>query len=157
MGDLTEREIFSRMSDSLGDAISGCVALAERPKKGATYRKLVDDLLLIEGCCRQAAAWRSDARWLAIAPLMEGAHQRAGNFLRWHHPATAFLKLADNLRALKTVCDDLRTKATGIVGTIMPPPPLALQRDTKPVSVILPPGFKTPLKSDIILPKGLGE
>jgi hypothetical protein len=133
MGDLTEAEIFSCLADNFKSAAQDCDTLSKRPRNGRAYDDLRRKLKLIEGACRQAAYWRQDTRWLPIGLMIEDVHQRAGGWLRGVpttdgrkiplaagqlHPL--FAKLADNLRALYTVAEDLRTKATGRSGIILP-------------------------------------
>src|SRR5580692_11390803 len=82
MGALTEREIFDRLSCSFRVAAECSDALAVLPLKGPTYVRLRTELRLIEGCCRQASAWREDTRWLTIGLKMAEVHKRAGGWLR---------------------------------------------------------------------------
>ena len=148
MGALTETEIFACLAENLTLAAEECERLAVLPAAGPTYNSLRHRLRLIEGACRQASAWREDTRWLPIGLMMHEAHERAGNWLRGFHPRKLFLKLAENLRALAHIADDLRTKATGTVGMILPDvlsSPIRTQ--DRPVQVALPgdpqtkPGF----------------
>lgn len=134
MGALTEIEIFDCMSENLRTAIDACEKLATVPLKGPVYDRFRKALGLVEGCCRQAGGWREDSRWYPIGMLMEEAHRRAGEWLRGvkgpdgrrrpipfgeKHPL--FVRLAEEgLRPLQKVIDDLRTKATGRVGMILP-------------------------------------
>lgn len=126
---LFESEIFSRLVENFRLAAESCELLAIRPARGPVYRKLIEQLKLCEGCCRQVAYYRDDTRWLRIGLLMEEAHKRAGGWLR-RYPRTAtenaahplFVRLAENLRAGQKSAEDLRTKATGRVGIILPEP-----------------------------------
>ena len=164
MGALTETEIFDRMATSLTLAAELCDQLAKIPLKGPTYNRLRTELRLIEGCCKQAAAWREDTRWLPIGRSMAECHQRAGDWLRGikmpdgsrvklaagtMHPC--FEMLAKNLRALKRVADDTKNKATNKLGMILPTPLAAPHRDTVPV------GYRAPnvSKGGIIIPSGV--
>lgn len=146
LGDLTEPEIFDCMTSNLGSAIQACEDLARFPRKGMNYDKLRKCLRLIEGTCKQAAAWREDSRWLPLGMLMGQCHQKAGDWLRGIkmpdgsrikiadgelHPA--FVKLAENLRAMLKTAQNYRTKATGRVGMILPDVQRGPHRDTKPV------------------------
>ena len=154
MSDLTETEIFDRMGQSLRSAIHLCGALATEPAKGANYDALRKEFGLIEGCCRQAAMWREDARWLPVGLFMEKCHSTAGSWLRVKSPPALFNKMAENLRSALYLCDEFRTKATGVRGAILPAERPEPHREARPVQVLLPPGFKTGLKSTIILPEG---
>lgn len=146
MAALTEAEIFSCLSENLRLAAECCDDLATLPAKGPTYDKLRKQLRLIEGACRQASAWREDTRWLPIGRLMAECHQKAGGALRGVKMADGtrvtlapgethpfFKMLATNLRALQKAADDLRTKATGRVGMILPKAMPAPHRDTTPI------------------------
>ncbi len=138
MTDLTESEILDCLKTNLHAAIFHCAALAKLPMRGPTYSALRQELKLAEGCCRQIAAWREDARWLRYGLLMEEAHQRSGNWLRSHAPRPLFVKLSEALAHLLKRCGELETKATGRVGMILPKPLEAPHRDTRPVQVKTP-------------------
>ena len=146
MGALTEPEIFDCMTGNLRSAIQACEDLARFPRKGLNYDKLRKCLRLIEGTCKQAAAWREDSRWLPLGMMMGQCHQKAGDGLRGIkmpdgtrikindgelHPA--FVKLAENLRALLKTAESYRTKRTNRVGMILPTILPGPHRDTKPV------------------------
>ena len=134
MGALTEIEIFSCMAHNLRLAIEHCEDLAVKPFKGFIYNDFRKELKAIEGCCRQASAWRQDTRWLPMGLVMEGAHKRAGDWLRGvRDPETGrlhplpegqkhplFVKLAENLRAMAAALDALRTRPTNRTGMILP-------------------------------------
>lgn len=135
MGALTEREIFSCLSENFRLAAESCDELARVPAKGPVYLKLREQLKLIEGACRQAAYWRGDSRWLRVGLLMAEAHKRAGGWLRGikdsktgrtikvapGHLHPLFVMLGDNLRQARASAERLRTAATGRVGLILPP------------------------------------
>jgi hypothetical protein len=122
------------MAENFRLAAQHCDALAALPVTGPTYAKLREELGLIEGCCRQAAVWRQDSRWYDIGLQMAEAHKRAGTWLRgYKDPATGlpvkladahrkrcFTLLAGNLRKGEKRAVDLRDKATGRVGMILP-------------------------------------
>ena len=171
MGALTEVEIFSCLTSNFKLAAEHCEDLAKLPRKGPTYKKLRDELKLLEGACRQAAYWRQDARWLQIGLYMEEVHKRAGGWLRGYknqagqhitiregqlHPL--FMKLADNLRKGQAAAERLRNRKTGIAGTILPKPMRAPHRDTRPVQVMLPPSAPGERRtaSGLIIPAGAG-
>jgi hypothetical protein len=159
MGELTETEIFDCLSVNFRLAAEDCEKLAVSPRKGPTYAALRDKLELLEGACRQAAMWRQDTRWLQVGLLMEEAHKRSLEWLRGvqvaggprvkiapGHMHPLFKKLAENLRAAHAKADEMRTKATGRVGMILPTPQAAPLRDTTPV------GWRRP--SGLIVPSG---
>jgi hypothetical protein len=147
MSDLTEQEIFDRMAQSLKIAAECCDTLAVSSRKGPTYHRLREHLALIEGCCRQAAAWREDARWLPIGMLMSDCHKRAGEWLRGlkdplsgqRTPTAkgqlnrAFVMLAENLRAILVGVDMLKTQKTATRGMILPGTPKAERQPGAPV------------------------
>ena len=160
MGVLTEQEIFDCLKSNLRLAAQNCDKLAVSPRKGPAYRRLRDELRLIEGACRQAAYWRGDARWLRIGLYMAEVHKRAGDWLRGVkqidgrrvkiapgqlHPL--FSKLAENLRAAYVKASDFQNKRTDRVGLILPKPqPPRENRDTRPV------GY-TPSAGGILMPQ----
>lgn len=136
MSDLTEVEIFDCLVSNFRMAAEDCDALAARPVSGPAYIRLRDELALIEGACRQAAAWRMDDRWLDIAAKMPTAHRLAGEWLRGvqqpdgsRRPIPAgqlhpmFLELAKFLRWAATVADECRHAKTGRTGDNLRPLP----------------------------------
>ena len=80
--------------------------------------------------------------------MMGEVHKRAGHWLR-HSPTLEsrveadkrLKKLADNLRLFAYEAEDLRHKATGRLGLILPTPREGPHRDTRPVQIILPGGY----------------
>ena len=127
MGALTEIEIFACLSENLRLAAEKCEVLANHPRRGHLYYAFLKEIKLIEGACEQASAWRGDARWLRISWMMGEVHKRAGHWLR-HSPTLEsrveadkrLKKLADNLRLFAYEAEDLRHKATGRLGLILP-------------------------------------
>lgn len=162
MGKLIEQEIFDCMRTNLASAVDSCEKLAVSPLKGPIYEKLRSSLKLIEGCCRQASAWREDTRWLNAGLMMGEAHKRAGDWLRGfkndegetvklaqRHSYQCFMKLAENLRNYAALTEQIRTKRVNRVGMILPAPLPAPHRDTRQHRVMLP---TTP--GGIIIPEG---
>jgi len=82
MGALSEREIFDCIAENCRLAAENCDKLAARPISGPAYLELRDQLALIEGACRQAAAWRGQDKWLDVAQYFPIAHKMAGEWLR---------------------------------------------------------------------------
>ena len=167
MGKLTEVEIFDCMRSNLRAAASLCEDLARSPVRGPNYSKLRDALKLIEGCCRQASAWREDTRWLNIGMVIAEAHKRAGGWLRGQKidgvkiktaesvMQPLFRMLAENLRAIEKLTEQTKTGRTGRVGMILPEmlaPPIRTQG--RAVTVQLPNGMKK-TASGLILPASL--
>lgn len=149
MGALTEIEIFDCLADNLRLAAEDADNLAKSPYKGPIYNQFRTRLGLIEGACRQASVWRQDTRWLVLGRLMAEAHQKAGGWLRGYKDGLTgqripfaegvrnplFLMLAENLRAAQKGAEELRTKATGRRGMILPDLMPAPHRDTRPVTM----------------------
>lgn len=168
MSDLTEHEIFARMTQSLRVAAEYCDQIAVDPFRGFIYEKLVDELKLIEGCCQQASAWREDTRWLLVGYRMAQIHQQAGDWLRGYkigdvritlaekHKNMNFVGLAILMRGLFKVADELKTKAAPKLGMIVPLPAKPFMRDIagKKYQVKLPPNL-TQAKSGLIVPKAV--
>jgi len=136
LGALTETEIFDQMSESFRLAVEACEKLAVIPKKGRTYKALVEHLSLLEGCCRQVAYWRGgDTRWLFIAKKMAEFHAQAGGWLRGTPVPNApylatpkaqmfelFHFLADYLRKGEQLAWACKDQRTGRIGPILPIP-----------------------------------
>lgn len=165
MGSLTEAEIFDCLKSNFRLAAELSENLAVAPRKGPLYRQFRDTLKLIEGACRQAAAWRGDTRWLRIGLLIEQAHKRAGEWLRGirlpngtrmmladGHRHPAFSHLAANLRMGMQRAEEFQNRATGRTGLILPKPQPGPHRDTRPVHVTVPPAVRRP--SGLIVPAG---
>jgi hypothetical protein len=142
MGDLTEVEIFACLKENFRLASEDCLRLA-RGERGPVYRRLRDELRLIEGTLRQAAWWRQDTRWLYVVPLIAKAHQSAGQWLREKGPETGrkFAKLAEILKSGQKAAEDLQLKRTERLGLILPKPLPAPHRETRPVTVKTPSGI----------------
>lgn len=138
MPGLTEQEIMDQLRRNIRQAAEHCEDLAVVPMRGPVYSAMREELSLIEGCCRQMAAWRGDARWLPLGIAMEQVHQRSKDWLRFHHPRKMFLMLAEKLRGLQRMIEDVETRRTGKLGPIVPialPGPL---RQGRPVQVLAP-------------------
>ena len=162
MGRLTETEIFDCLVTNFRLAAEHAKLLATSPRKGPTYDLLRKELSLVEGACRQSAAWREDSRWLPIGLLMEEAHKKAGDWIRGikmpdgsrvKYPNRIlfelFTKLSENLSELHRAAIARRDARTGKLGIILPKPQPGPHRDTRPVGwngsvtqggLILPPG-----------------
>ena len=121
---LTEREIFDRMKTELRSAIADCDEVARQPKSGPQFIRLRRSLKLVEGCCRQAAHWRQDARWLIPGRQMEHVHQQARAWL--HRPTVSskklFTKLAAALRNILNDLHRLENLPTLRTGPLLPKP-----------------------------------
>lgn len=156
------------MADNLRMAARDCELLATIPMKGMVYDRFRKELKLVEGCCRQASAWREDTRWLPIGLMMEECHKRAGDWLRGvvmpdgtrrliphgeKHPL--FVKLAENLHALLKQVSVLRTQATGRLGMILPDMAPTPFRETRQHRIELPAGMAA-RASGLIVPERLG-
>lgn len=148
MGALTEREIFSCLAENFALAAENAGKLAWNPRRGFIYAEFLKEIRLIEGACTQASTWREDSRWLRIGMMMGEVHRRAGAWLRGSRTKEErkeadkrFKKLADNLRMFAREAEDLRDRATGRVGMILPEPLEGPHRDTRPVQVMTP-GFR---------------
>lgn len=167
MSDLSELEVIDRMQTSLREAIQASIDLAQTSRKGPTYNKLREHLALVEGACRQLSVFRQDTRWLPIGRLVSECHAKAGGWLRGYKDPLSgrrihfgaktqnplFLMLAENLKGVYQLAENLRTSKTGRVGMILPDMPAATRRIGAPVSVMLPDGMRAHLsKGGILLP-----
>jgi len=138
MGMLTEAEIFDCLVENFRLAADNCEKLANVPAAGQAYNDLRHQLLLIEGAARQAGVWRGDSRWFAIGLMMNEAHNRAGDWLRGHLSRKLFTKLAENLRAGLKAAEQLRDKATGRRGIILPEEFKDIRTQGRPMQVMSP-------------------
>lgn len=148
---LTEVEIFSLLSHNLRSVADKCKMLAWHPRRGPIYLGFCKECDEIEGCCRQAAAHREDARWLSIGFQIAVAKRKAGIWVRGLPSRRArstayrlFLALAEALDKMAYDCEQLRTAATGQIGMILPNPLPEPHRDTRPLGVLLPSGLIVP-------------
>jgi len=146
MGALTEQEIFSAMRENLRGAADDCDLIANHPSSGPAFDRMRKRLKLVEGCCRQAAYWREDARWLPMGVKMEQAHQIARKWL--HRPTVQakklFTGLAAVLRQFADQLDKLQNARSNRVGLILPKPQAAPLRSGRPVQVMTPGGVLLP-------------
>jgi hypothetical protein len=162
MGDLTEREIFDCLEDNFRQAAENAEKLAHVPRKGPVYAQFRENILLIEGACRQANYWRQDARWLDIAKWCGVVHQTCGDWLRGikvkgqpriklaaGHLHPNFMRARDRLQACHKVAIAFRDKKTNRVGMILPTPLPGPHRDTRPT------GW-TSTGSGLLVPAGAG-
>ena len=160
MPHLTEPEVYDRLRQAIGEAVDAAKNLAIRSQHGRAYVSLRDNLHLIEGCCRQMAAFRGDGRWLPIGMMMAECHKRAGGWLRGDtNPVTQtrvatapgemnklFVMLAANLANFGLVAQKLYEDKTGRPGPILPLTPAETRREGRPAfgrksSLILPARF----------------
>lgn len=155
MSDLTEQEVIDRMITSLREAMDASKALAVKSRKGPEYHKLREHLGLIEGCCRQLAAFREDSRYLNLGLVMEECHKSAGGWLRGYRvngvkvmvaPGQLnemFVRLYVNLEGILKGVDDMiraKTQARGPIIVGLAPETRRIGRpafDNKP-KLILP-------------------
>lgn len=160
MGALLEQEIFSCMTENLRLAAGHARDLALKPKQGPTYWSFREEMLMVEGCCRQASAWREDSRWLNIGMVIAEALDRTGKWLRGTKskdklgrtfgPREWFLKMAETLDGISMVIDQTRDARTGIRGMILPNTPSIARTQGRPMQVILP--HPAPRASGLIMP-----
>lgn len=154
------------MAGCLKDAISCCVQLSKSQRRGALYDKLRKNLILAGGCCRQAAYWRSDARWLQWDEMLAECHKKAGDWLRGHKDPYSgartmlapkqinqlFFMLAQALANAHNKVIDLRDKKPHKMGLILPIPKPEPGVRHRPQRVMLPPGM-TKTKSGLLVPE----
>ena len=156
MSGRTEAEVFSFLTENFRLAAERCEKLAWDPYRGFVYNSFVKELKGIEGACIQACDHRADSRWLRIGMLMAEAHRRAGHWMRNSRTKAErkiadarFKMLAENLRMFAREAEDLRDKATGRVGMILPEPLPGPHRDTRPIQVITPGGIVIPAGASV--------
>ena len=151
MGALTETEIFDCLAENFRLAAEKCEKLAWDPHRGFIYNAFVKEIKLVEGAAMQASTWREDTRWLKISLLMGEVHRRAGHWMRNSKTKDErkvaderFKKLADNLRGFARDAEDMKDKATGHLGMILPESLPMPHREARPVQVITPGGILIP-------------
>lgn len=167
MGALTEAEIFDCLFGNCELAAGHAEDLARNTRRGPIYLRFREELNLVEGACRQASAWREDARWLNVANDIAKARLLAGEWLRGvkvgsgprrpipegeRHPL--FMKLADNLRKLAHNAAALRDRATNRRGPVLPIVHAAPGVRHRPQRVMLPAGM-TKTAGGILVPHGV--
>lgn len=139
MPGLTEQEIFETIHDQFKQAAEECRNIA---RLNGGYPQLRRHLNLIEGASRQMSVWREDMRWSAIAAIAARAIHDAPKWIRAKQ-YLKFIKLAQLLENGGKAAHQLLTKATGRkAGAILPSLQPAPHRENKPVSIILPDGYK---------------
>lgn len=150
MSTLTEQEIGDCLRTNIREAVQYCVNLAKLPAQGPTYRKLVDNLKLIEGASRQMGHFREDMRWMRFGWEMARFHQRIGDAVRSRAAREIFLAMSVKLKDALAECDKLRTEKTGRRGAILPilrP----VHRETRPVHISAPAYIRNP--SGLVIPE----
>lgn len=135
MSTLTEVEIWDRLRTSLRSAIDLCGKLATVPAQGPNYRKLVEELGLIEGASRQIGAFRFDMRFNLFGYEMSRFHQRIGDVVRSRGAREIFLHMAKMMQGAMDQVEKMRAAKTGRRGPILPLAKAAPHRDTRPVYV----------------------
>lgn len=135
MSTLTEAEIWDRLRTSLRSAIDLCGKLATVPAMGPNYRKMIEELELIEGSARQIGAFRFDMRWNLFGYEMARFHQRIGDVIRSRGAREIFLHMAKMMQGAMDQVEKLRTAKTGRRGPILPVARPAPHRDSRPVYV----------------------
>lgn len=144
MSTLTEIEVFDRLRTSLRSAADLCGKLATVPAQGPNYRKIIEELKLIEGCCRQVGHFREDMRWMKLGWEMSRFHARIGDCIRSHAARDIFLSMKTKILDALTECELLRTVKTGRRGPILPRVAAGPHRESRPVQVRLPSGLIIP-------------
>lgn len=116
---LAEHEVISRMRDGFRSAGEKCEAISRLGPLGGSWMEISRELDAIEGCARQLAHYRGDARWLRLVPLYVKAKE-AGRTLymlnRWSDFRRYAMIFAQGLARM----DDLATRPTGQLGPILP-------------------------------------
>lgn len=157
---LKEPEIIDRLKVAMAEAIQASQDLAVRSRHGYPYQRLRDNLAVIEGCCRQMAAFRGDATWLPFGLYMAECHKRAGGWLRGYtkngvhiiyapgQMNEAFVGLAGALTAIRQALDVKFSAKTNQVGPVLPKPPAEERRLGRPAfsqpksTLIVPPRYR---------------
>lgn len=152
MSALTETEIFDCMATNLREGAECCDKLAVSPKQGPLFDAMRKHLKLIEGCCRQAAHWREDTRWLPLGIDFERAHQLARRWIVEHYSRKMFTLLAGKMRELEKIAIDLRDRKPPKLGLIMPG---MLADPTQRNAQIVVPKMPKRRKSGLIVPPGI--
>ena len=151
----TEVEIFDRMTGCLKAAVSDCADLSKNPRHGEIYDRLRKSLRTAGNCCRQAAQWREDARWLNFDKQITACIKMAGDWLRGYHDPEGkrrlyaanqvgelFFKLAQNLAALHNLALNTRDDKTQRTGMILPIMHRETRTQGRSVAVKLPKGMQ---------------
>lgn len=125
MSDLTELEVFDCLVSNFREAAEHCEDLALQHNRiaGQRYVKLRDNLMKIEGASRQAAMWRDDSRWLLIGQHAAECHKKCGDWLRFKTRGRMFEKCAENMRMMLAAAQQMKDRATGVRGAILPATP----------------------------------
>lgn len=137
---LTEAEIYETIAERFRLASEECTNLS---RLNGGYVELRRHLKFLEGACRQMSVWREDSRWLAIAMVAARAQADAPQWIR-QRQYMKFRRLAEALGSGSKAAKQLLTQATGRKsGAILPDALPAPHRQNKPMSIILPDGYKS--------------
>ena len=106
-----------------------------------------------------ADAHRFAGDWLRGVPdteVIDGVERKIHRQLKMGEKHPLFVKLAENLRFALANAKELKDKATGVLGPVLPEIRANGRRQGAPVSVVLPPGMiKT--ASGLIVPQGMAS
>lgn len=122
---LTEADILDRYEQSLGEADRACQQLGRNADpeylalRSPDYLSLQDSLKLLEGCCRQMSAFRSDARWIKLG-VMYARAMRIVRSLFEKQKWQSFREIRPLFRNGLVIMEDLRDKRTGKAGPVLP-------------------------------------
>lgn len=126
MSALTERDIFSKLTDGFAEAASLCEKIAAVPLKGASYRRLITVCTEIEGACRQAGHWRENYHWFPLGIEVHQLQLLMGKWLRAHYPKPRAKELftiaAQTMRRLQALALTKQNQKHGQIGMILPTP-----------------------------------
>lgn len=155
------------MAENCRLAGENCIRLAISPYKGKAYDDFWNEIESLVGCCRQAAAWRQDARWYTFEEWLIGVRMRSGRWLRGvkvgpgpslripqNEIQTLFLRVAHKLAGKFAEINDMRDKATGRLGMILPKP-VETFRETRQHRVADLPQAMRKAPSGLIVPSGI--
>lgn len=151
-----EQDTLRLMFNDLDQAVSGCRRIASHPYHGPAFTDLMNNIMVIDRCCRRMNGIRLDTRWLNGLDALNQVKVKAQS---WLCPASVeskkmFTLLADFLQAFKRGLEVLVAKRPPIMGAILPV--MVSESRTQGRSILMP-GSAPAFKPGLVLPPGFAK
>lgn len=135
-----EQDALRLLFNDLDQAISGCRRIAAHPYHGSAFTDIMNNISVVDRCCRRMNGIRLDTRWLNGLDALNQVKVKAQS---WLSPASVeskrmFVLLADFLEAYKRGITRLCLEKPPTLGIILPEMAHVARTEGRPSQVILP-------------------
>ncbi len=142
-----EQDTLRLLFNDLDQAISGCRRIASHPYHGPAFTDLMNNIMVIDRCCRRMNGIRLDTRWLNGLDALNQVKVKAQS---WLCPASVeskkmFTLLADFLLAFKRGLTGLMLKKPPTLGIVVPEMAAVSRTQGRPSQILLPGAPDAPL------------